>query len=230
MLRTILFDFNGILVDDEPLHCALFQKVLSQKQIVLVKEDYYKKYLGFDDHDAFKAVLEAAGISPSETEIQKLIEAKAALYEREAAQKDLFVPGSLDFVKKVSENYFLGIVSGALRREIEAWLDRGKIRSLFQVIVAAEDIQKGKPDPEGFYRALAFLNRDFVAASEMILPQECLVIEDSMWGVEAAQSAGMKCLALATSYPKETFKKAEWVSGGFSEIPFQKIVGAFKEV
>src|SRR5262249_31710402 len=106
-------------------------------------------------------------------------------------------------------------------------LDRGGIRSFFQAIVAAEDVQKGKPDPEGYFRALSLINRDAVATSEMILPPECLVIEDSIWGIEAAHAAGMKCLALTGSYPKEKLKSAQWVAGNYGEISLSDLEKSF---
>ena len=218
MVRAIFFDFNGVLVDDEPLHCALFQQTLSEKNISLSKEDYYKKYLGFDDHDAFAAVLKDRGQNPYEDLIRTLIESKAKRYEQEMRKKGLFVPGAIEFVKQVSEKYFLGIVSGALTREITAWLAKGQIQNLFQVIVAAEDIQKGKPDPEGYLRALDSLNRDFVPSSEIVIPQECLAIEDSQWGIDSALSAGMSCIGLTTTYSKEELRGAQDVVGKFSEI------------
>ncbi len=223
MIRTILFDFNGVLVDDEPLHFLLFQKTLAEKNIPLTKEEYYQKYLGFDDRDAFTAVLKGHGTKISGSLLQDFIQTKAKFYEEASAQKNLFVPGALDFVKQVSQKYFLGLVSGALRPEIEAWLDRGGIRSLFQVIVAAEDIQCGKPDPEGYLRALDVINRDFVSSSEIILPQECVVIEDSIWGIEAAHAAGMRSVALTTSYRKEELQAADVVVQGFSEISFDSL-------
>ncbi|MFO1519168.1 MAG: HAD family phosphatase [bacterium] len=228
MLRAVFFDFNGVLVDDEPLHCALFQKTLAHQGVRLSEKDYYEKYLGFDDKDAFTAVLKDQNLAVSPEMIQTLIETKSKFYDEEMARKDLFVPGAVDFVKKISEKYFLGVVSGALRREIAAWLKKGGIADLLPVIVAAEDIQKGKPDPEGYLRGLDHLNRDFVPSSEMILPQECLVIEDSRWGIEAAHGAGMKCVGFTTSYSAEELKIADWVISSFSEIPMEKIAASFQ--
>lgn len=227
MLRAILFDFNGVIVDDEPLHFSLFQKALAPKNLSLTKEDYYQKYLGFDDRDAFAAALKDRGVDPSAALIHELTETKAAAYDQEAQKLDLFVPGALDFIRKSADKYFLGVVSGALRREVEAWLKRGGVLGLFQAVVAAEDMKKGKPDPEGFLRALDRINRDFVPSSEILLPQECLTIEDSMWGIQAAHGADMKCLALTTSYSKAELQKADWVVGRFSEISLEKILEAF---
>src|SRR5262245_63738554 len=129
MLRAVIFDFNGVLVDDESLHCRLFQKVLSEKKISITEKEYYEKYLGFDDRDAFTTVSKDHGAPFSPEEVQELTRKKTALYQKEIPKKDLFLDGAADFVKKASEKYFLGLVSGALRAEVQGWLDRGGIRS-----------------------------------------------------------------------------------------------------
>lgn len=227
MLRAILFDFNGVIVDDEPLHFRLFQRTVALKNVKLTQEDYYEKYLGYDDHDCFSAILRDHNISFDEKIIDELTRTKADFYLQALTEKDLFVPGVIDFIKKVSEKYFLAVVSGALRQEIEAWLKRGKIDPLFQTIVAAEDVHHGKPSPEGYSKGLALINRDCVPNSEMLLPNECLVIEDSKWGIEAAHAAGMKCLAMATSYPKSEFSGADWVVESFSEIDLSILEKSF---
>ncbi len=228
MLRAFFFDFNGVIVDDEFLHCSLFQKTLAQQSIQLSKEDYYQKYLGYDDHDAFGAVLKDQGRKVEESFLDQLIREKAKYYREEALQQNLFVKGALDFVKQVSEKYYLAIVSGALREEIEVWLDRGKIRDFFSTIVAAENVKHGKPNPEGYLKALDGVNRDYVSSSEILLPQECLVIEDSIWGIEAAHEAGMKCLAMATSYKPNELQSADWVANSFSEVNLSSILPAFE--
>ncbi len=228
MLRAIFFDFNGVLVDDEPLHFKLFQNVLAPLGIELTQKRYYENYLGYDDHDCFAAVLRDFGKPVDEALIQKLTLEKNHAYLEAARAKDLFIPGALDFVRKTSAHLFLGIVSGALRDEIQTWLEFGKVQSLFQTIVSANETKQGKPNPEGYLRALDDVNRDCVAPSEILLPQECLVIEDSIWGIEAAQSAGMKCIALATSYPPENLQIADWVVKSFAEIPLEEIEKSFK--
>ncbi len=227
MLRAIFFDFNGVIVDDEKLHCRLFQAVLKEKGFTLSEKDYYEKYLGFDDRGAFSAALKDFGAPFDEAGINEMIARKAVLYVQEMKKQDLFVPGALDFVKQASEKYYLGVVSGALRSEIEAWLERGGVKSLFQVIVAAQDTRNGKPDPEGYLRGLDVLNRDFVPNSEMILPQECWALEDSKWGVEAARGAGMRCAALTTSYSKKELAFADGVFGSFAEISLEALAKGF---
>lgn len=256
MLRAVFFDFNGVIVDDEFLHCSLFQKTLAEKGLTLSKEEYYQKYLGYDDHDAFEHILrdrkiikqprsgvegeasralpvEGATRAPlidkkvEESFLEQLIQEKAKYYQDQAQTQNLFIQGAVDFIRTLSEKYYLGIVSGALKQEIEAWLLRGKIRELFQVIISAQDVKHGKPDPEGYLKALDAVNRDYVSSSEIILPQECLVIEDSIWGIEAAHEAGMKCLALTTSYKTHELQSADWVAENYSGINLSSILPVF---
>jgi len=200
MIRAVLFDFNGVIVDDEPVHFRLFQKVLGEEGVPLKKEDYYSKYLGMDDFDCFAAAARDAGKPKVEDKIHEMIARKSKYYDEEMAANTPFVPGVLDLIRSLEKKYYLAIVSGALRREVEMMLSRGKVRDLFSTIVAAEDIQHGKPHPEGYDKAMQILNRDSVASADMLLPAECLVIEDSIWGIQAATAAGMSAIAVTTSF------------------------------
>ncbi len=222
MFRAVIFDFNGVLVDDEPLHFALFQQTLKKRNIPLSSADYYEKYLGYDDRDCFAAILSDANLNPDSKLIDELILEKSSLYDAEAQRKSLFVENAVQFVKQSAQKYVLGIVSGALKQEIVEWLDRGGITSCFRVIIAAENVTQGKPHPEGYLKALAILNLD-LGKDQPLMPHECLVIEDSMWGIEAAHGAGMKCIGLTTSYTREELKKGDWVFDKFSEIEIEAL-------
>lgn len=203
MFRALFFDFNGVVVDDEPYHLASFQKVLKEQDVDLKKEDYYAHYLGMDDHDCLQAAAKDQGKELSEEVIHQLIEKKAIDYEASIHGAQPFVPGVIDFIHAVGKDYYLAIVSGALRREIEMFLELGEIYNSFNVIVGAEDVQHGKPDPEGYQKAFDMLNRDHIPQHQMLLPNECLVIEDSIWGIQAAHGAEMSALAVTTSYKKQ---------------------------
>lgn len=200
MIRAVLFDFNGVIVDDEPVHLRLFQKVLKEEGVDLAKQDYYAKYLGMDDFDCFAAAAKDAGKPKAEAKIQEMIARKSKYYDEEMATNTPFVPGVLDFIRALAPTYYLAVVSGALRREIEMMLTRGQVRDAFSAVVAAEDIEHGKPDPEGYDKGMQLLNRDYVASADLLLPAECLVFEDSIWGIEAATAAGMPAVAVTTSF------------------------------
>jgi beta-phosphoglucomutase len=208
-LKAIIFDFNGVIVDDEPLHLELFRKVLQEEGIFLTDEDYHEKYLGFDDRGCFTAVLCDNARTPDAADdlfIQELIERKAEYYRQAIQERMLLFPGVVDLVRRSAEVYPLAIASGALRGEIEFVLERGEIRNCFQVIVAAEDVSECKPDPEGYLKALELLNQ---TRKTEILPHECLVIEDSIAGIEAAKAAGMRCVAVTNSYRADELKAAD---------------------
>jgi HAD superfamily hydrolase (TIGR01509 family) len=117
-------------------------------------------------------------------------------------------PGVADFIRRAADLYPLAVASGALKREVELVLDFGGVRDYFLAIVSAEDVTRGKPDPESFLKAHQIINAH---AAARIPTQECLVIEDSLHGVEAARLAGMPVLAVTNSYPKDQLSKADMV-------------------
>ncbi len=208
-LRAIIFDFNGVIVDDEPLHLELFRKVLLEEGLFLTDEDYHERYLGFDDRGCFTEALKDNNRTPDAADeefIQALIERKAAYYRQAIEERFLLFPGVVEFIKSCAEKYPLAIASGALRPEIEFVLARGGISDCFKLIVAAEDVSECKPDPEGYLSALDLLN---AISDAPIQAHECLVIEDSVAGVEAAKRAGMRCVAVTNSYAAEELKAAD---------------------
>lgn len=206
MLKAIIFDFDGVLADTEPLHFRMFQQVLQEEGLPLSEHDYYQKYVGFDDRGCFHAILAEHGrLAPPET-IQQLVERKAALMLGQITTTKVVYPGVVEFVKNVAGRYRLAIVSGALRHEIELILKTAGMRDDFEHITAAEDVQDGKPAPEGYLHALQSLNRH-----APLLASECLVIEDTLFGIQAAHAAGMRCLALSTTYPPDRLGIADAV-------------------
>lgn len=203
-MKSILFDFNGVIVDDEPVHFKLFQKVLAEEGIVLSYQDYYEKYLGMDDFDCLRAASRDQGSPLSEAQVQELTQRKSGYYDQVMDNSPPFVPGAKDFILQAAEDFVLGVVSGALIKEIEDLLGRLEVRQCFSVVLGAEDVDHGKPNPEGYLKALSFLQKNH----PQIIAQECLVIEDSPWGLEAAKAAGMFSAAVTTSFKPEELKGA----------------------
>lgn len=224
MIRALLFDFNGVVVDDETLHFELFQKVLQENSYTLKQEDYYQKYLGMDDYDCFGHALKDQGVQLSREDLQKLIDQKSSYYNRAIEKDPPFVPGVLDWIAEVSKTHFLAVVSGALRQEIEDLLERGKVAKYFSLIVAAGEISQGKPHPEGYLKAMEELNRDHIAASERLLPEECLVLEDSSWGIQAGQAAGMPVVGITTSYEPDELPGALVYLKDFTQMTSEQLL------
>ncbi len=207
MLKAIILDFDGVLADTEPLHFKMFQRVLHEEGLPLSELDYYQKYVGLDDKGCFQTILSANGRpAPPET-VRRLVERKAALMLERIKVTPVIYPGIEDFIKRAAGRYRLAIVSGALRHEIELILEAVGLRSSFEHITAAEDIRNGKPDPEGYLRALHALNR-----RAAVHASDCLVVEDTIAGIQAAHAAGMRCLAVSTTYPADQLAGADAVA------------------
>jgi beta-phosphoglucomutase len=226
MLRAIIFDFNGILVDDEPIHFDMFQKVLFEEGLSLTREEYYARYLGMDDRGCFQAAFRDRGRALDEATLAALIQRKAVYYRNEIQQRLTVFPGVKQLIPKLSASYPLAIASGALRSEIEMIMQTIGLIKYFQVIVSTEDITEGKPSPEIFTKALTLFNQHN-ADAKPIRPAECLVIEDSKEGILGARRAGMKCLAVTNSHPKTELTEADAVVESLDKvtIPFlQKLL------
>jgi HAD superfamily hydrolase (TIGR01509 family) len=203
MSRAILFDFNGVIVNDEPQHCDALIAALESYGYDLDRETYYREYLGFDDRECFRFTFERMGRSPDEAMIREAIERKAVLYEHAIRSTLELVPGSADFVRAATaEGYRLAVVSGALRREIDLILGEAGLRRHFEVVIAAEDVSRCKPDPEGYQAARAALGMPARA---------CVVIEDSRPGLEAARAAGLRCAMVTTSHAAAELEGADIV-------------------
>lgn len=216
MLRAVIFDFNGILVDDEPIHLEMFQRVLKDEGLSLDAEDYYAHYLGFDDRDCFKAFYKNQGLILSEAALGELVRRKGQYYRDSIEERIIVFPGVKTLVPELAQRLPLGIASGALRSEIDLILTRIGLKDHFQAIVSTEDVAEGKPDPEIYIKALELLNRR--ATGGTIQSPQCLVIEDSREGIHAAQRAQMPCLAVTNSHPAAELSEAQAIVKSLEEV------------
>ena len=208
MPKAILFDFNGVLIDDEPLHCEALIHTLAEYGINLDRDTYYREYLGFDDRECFRCSFTRFNRPSDPASIADATERKNAVYQRLLRDSMPMVPGASDFVRRAAaDGHRLAIVSGALRREIDFVLSRGGIAPLFDVVVAAEDVPACKPDPAGYNQARAVLRAD---------AHDCIVIEDSLPGLQAARAAGLRCAMLSTSHPADALVSADAVWADFT--------------
>ena len=210
MLRAVLFDFNGVLVDDEPLHFKLFRKVLGEEGLDLTEKDYYSKYVGFDDKACFAAALEDSGQDAALGRLMRLITRKSSYYQETIRQQGYpFFPGAAELIRDIAAaGWMLGVVSGALRDEVEGALQQEGVADVFKIIVAAEDVKASKPDPEGYQKALEALNERPPRPERLIHPHEVLVLEDTPAGISAAGAVGLATVGIAHTYSKQELKKA----------------------
>jgi beta-phosphoglucomutase len=217
MLRVVIFDFNGIIVDDEPIHFELFRRVLAEEGMELTEDNYYGRYLGFDDRGAFSAAYRDHRRRLDEPELARLIERKAVYYQKAIQDQVKIFPGVQNLVATLSRTLPVAVASGALRHEIEAILSTAGLLKHFAVIISAEDVNQGKPEPEIFLKALAGLNAR-LENGPPIAAADCLVIEDSKEGIRGALRAGMKCLAVTNSHPAELLNEANAVVRSLEEV------------
>ncbi len=222
MLKAILFDFDGVLADTEPLHFRMFQQVLQEEGIPLSENEYYQKYVGFDDRDCFHAILAEHGRSIAPETIRRLVARKAVMMLDHLKAAPVVYPGIVEFVKSSASRYRLAVVSGALRQEIELILQTAGMRTDFEHITAAEDVRNGKPDPEGYLHALRSLNRN-----APVLAPECLVIEDTLFGIQAAHAAGMRCLAVSTTIPADQLASADAIASTLKGYDIESLARRF---
>ena len=159
MLRAVIFDFDGVITDSEIMHLHSFNRVLAQYNIEITTEDYYKDYLGLTDADVFTLLADQNRLGLDAKPIENLIKQKNQIFEELAGAEDRIIPGVCEFLEMLRQNNIpMAICSGALRPEIELILKQAGLRHFFEAIVSAEQIKKGKPNPEGFLLTLAKLN------------------------------------------------------------------------
>jgi beta-phosphoglucomutase len=208
-IGAVIFDFNGVLVDDESVHFALFQEVLAQEGVTITEQDYHDRYLGYDDRGCFEHALRDGGQAADRARLDELIARKARRYVQVAENGLRVFPAAAETLRAAASRWPVAINSGALRPEIEYSLRRMGCLELVSAIISAEDTDKCKPDPEGYLLALAAL-RARLGTSQVgeLSASNCLVIEDSLAGIASAKGAGMRAVGVATTYDAGQLREA----------------------
>ena len=208
MIQAILFDFNGVIINDEPLHMKAYQEALSAEGIQLTAKEYYDS-LGMDDQTFVRATFARSGQALDDEKMHAIIEQQSKLHRAMIEDELPLFPGVVTFIKAAARHYWLGIVSMSRRIEIDYVLDRAKLSNLFSAVVSAEDVRVCKPDPDCYNRAFMRVDEKQRAAGKLSLsPNECLVIEDSPPGIRAACSAGMRTLGVTNTVPADELRAA----------------------
>ena len=195
-LKAIVFDFDGVIANSEPLHFRGYRAVLAEEGITLSEADYYARYLGFDDVGAFEAIGRHQGVAWSGARIADLVARKAVRLEALERDVSVLFPGAADAIRRAAAAMPVAIASGARGEEIRRVLDREHLLGCFTAIVAAEDTPVSKPAPDPYLRALALL----APAAGELRAAECVAIEDSQWGLQSARAAGLHTVAVTTTY------------------------------
>jgi len=220
-LTAMIFDFDGVIADTEPLHFAGFRQTLAEIGISLTESDYYANYLGYDDRGCFIAALTAHQYPTDPSALAQLMQRKAHAYLNSVKDHLIIFPGVREFVREAAAAYPLAIASGALRHEIEVILEQAGLRKEFLHITSAEDVTRGKPDPQPFLQALNGLNRP--RRTQAVTAESCLVIEDSIPGIRGAKTAGMKDIAVANTHTIQDLHEAHAVVQSLSQVRLSEL-------
>ena len=190
MLRAIIFDFDGVIVNSEPLILKLTQQMAAQEGWTVTDDEYYRDYLALDDRGIIEHLYRSHGRRLDAARRDELVEWKARAYEQIIRNGLPPMPGALEFVRKVAASCPLAIASGSLRSEIEHLLEKLELRQHFRALATADDCERSKPDPQVFRIALARLRELPEFRSAPLSSGECLAIEDAPGGIDAAHAAG----------------------------------------
>ena len=213
----VVFDFDGVIADSEPLHLRAVQAALAGHGVDLAASDYYDRYLGFDDADVFRAVWRDQGWPLDEDALAGLIRVKGERFEALSGRGAALFPGAADCIRRVAAAVPVAIASGALAPEIEAVLDAAGLRHHFRAVVASGDTPRSKPAPDPYLRAVELL-RPHVAAAGLDPAGRVVAVEDSMWGIESALAAGLRCVGVAQTYPASRLGTAHIVVPTIADV------------
>lgn len=205
MISAVIFDMNGVIIDDEWIHSLAFQEVLKEYDVNITEEDYDKYSLGVPVDASFENIIKAFDLKLDVT-IEELVEKERVSYNRLVEGKMKAVPGVIETIKKLSKKYKIALATSSKLEEAENVLSHFKIKKYFDEIITVDDVKHGKPDPEIYLLAAKRLN---------VPVEECVVFEDAAHGVDAAKAAGMRVIGITTNLPVEKLGDADMVLDNF---------------
>ena len=223
--EAVVFDFDGVIADTERLHCDMFLKVLEPHRISFTWEEYIDRYMGCDDRDAFRKAFRLAGREElDDRQLKKLVDTKSRQFLEAIRDGVRTYPGVIQLIKTLhASNIPLAICSGALRSDLDPILSRLGIACYFTLIVSADDVRKGKPDPEGYMRA--FRELTLTRRAKISAAGACLAVEDTPDGIKAAKRAGLSVLAVTNSHPAAELSWADHVADSLEDVRFEEVRG-----
>ncbi|HEY4186446.1 MAG TPA: HAD family phosphatase [Polyangia bacterium] len=209
---AVLFDFNGVLIDDEPIHFQAFRRVLAADGHLLRPEDY-RRYLGLDDRGTFLTLLTEQGADIDAELLDDWIATKQRLYAELTQDGVHLFPGARELIVALDRaGVALAIVSGARRAEIERALETAGLAACFSVVIAADSVARPKPDPEGYRAAFDLLAARFPRVTTGV------AIEDAPAGIHAARAAGLACIGVTTSCTPHELRGADRVVDSLRQL------------
>lgn len=224
-LKAVLFDFNGVIIKDEAIHQQLIEEILIEENLRPSPQEYREICLGRSDRVCLTELLQRRGRVVTEGYLTKVITRKAQAYrsQLETLEKLSIYPGLEDLIFKVRvAGLPMGVVTGALRCEVELVLDRAQLAQYFAVIVGGDDIKGSKPEPDGYLLAVERLNQHYPDLKAQA--SDCLAIEDTPAGIEAAKRAGMQVVGVANTYPFHMLQRqASWTVDYLHDLELERV-------
>lgn len=225
VLKAVLFDFNGVIINDEPLHEKLLEKILIEENLRAKPGEYQEICLGRSDRACIRELLSRRGRVVTDQYLDDLCARKSRYYQQQLNELEKLpsYPGLEDLIFQLrAAQVTMGVVSGARRAEIEIVLQRLNIAQHFAVIVAGDEILTSKPEPDGYLLAVERLNQQFPGLA--LQPYECLVIEDSFPGIAAAKRAGMAVVGIANTYPYHMMQRqSNWAIDYLTDLELDRV-------
>jgi len=215
VIRAVVFDFDGVLANSEPLHFRAFRDILAEEGLSLTEHDYYTRYLGYDDVGAFRAIAADQNRKVTDSEMASWVVRKAERLEALEHGSSVLFPGARDAIARMARSGPIAIASGALRHEIMRVLERERLAALFAAVVAAGDTPAGKPDPAPYAKAVELLRQ---MTGDSLQAGECVAIEDSHWGLVSAKRAGLRTIAITHSYSASDLHEADLIINQLDEL------------
>jgi HAD superfamily hydrolase (TIGR01509 family) len=219
-LQAIVFDFDGVIANSEPLHLHAFQQALAEEGIELTGREYYARYLGFDDVGMFEALARDRGIAMSARHVTALVARKGEKLQAMLNAGSVLFPGAADFVRSAAAAVPIAIASGALRHEIDEITQAAGLAALFTAVIASGDTPESKPSPAPYLLAFEQLRQ---RTGLNLDARRCVAIEDSRWGLESARGAGLRCVGVTNSYPPHELGEAELVVSGLDALTLDQL-------
>ena len=224
---AIVFDFDGVLADTEPLHMRTAQLALAEIGVSLSEQDYYSRYLGYDDAGMVARISEDLGLGLDRAAARAVVARKAALMPEALRTHGVLFPGAAACVRRLHPDVPLAIASGALRSEIEQVLDAHGLAGSFRCIVAAGETVRSKPAPDPYARAIELLQAQGAIPASGLAARGAVAIEDSHWGLASARAAGLRCVGVTTSYAAPELSAADLVVATLDEIDLSGLSALF---
>jgi len=205
-IRAILWDMDGVIVDTAPYHLKAWQQVFQKRGVNFTEEDFKRNFGRRND----TIIRDTLGEALLQSEINAIISEKEPIFRNVVKKNIKSFPGAIKLLKSLRKHGFkMALASSATIENIELLIQGLGIENYFNTIVSGRDVAEGKPSPQVFLLAAKKLG---------VAPENCIVIEDAVAGVTAAKRAGMHCLAVTNTHPRQSFNEADLVVDSLETI------------